>query len=497
MAYLRAHPRAFRLLLTACLAGLLLGPLTSCDRSRDPDKITLEVWTLALRPAFTDYMESLCASFEDAHPGVEVVWVDVPYNAISRKLVAAAAADRGPDVLNLSDRDFARFAALGALRPLDGILPGDPDARYVPGALSSLVLGGERLALPWYLTTSVRLVNADLLAQAGLSPDALPDDWAGLRTLARSYHADTGGFLLSLSLGDTSELPVMMMADGVLPFAEQDGRLVANLNTDEVAGYIAPWVDLYRAGALPRAAATKNHSHLVEMFQEGRLAVVQTGPNMLGRIEGANPRVFARTAVMQPVTGRLGRGHVAIMTLGVGAQSKHPELAAKLAWWITSPEAQLELARQAPVLPSAVEALGDTYFRPEGLNPSGDVVAGAGQDTQAKLAAGRAASAGALPTAVAFTPALDAWPDMRRDFDEGMKRVLLEGADLRATLAEVEALWNDALRASRPATLDVAPAPDPVAMRNHGAAPFHWWHGRLARDGWCGAPRSLCFRGAA
>ncbi|MEM6749112.1 MAG: extracellular solute-binding protein [Planctomycetota bacterium] len=459
-----ARSRPLRALLTAVFGLALLAPIASCDRGAGSGAIRLEVWTLALRPGFVDYMESLCAGFEEANPGVEVVWVDVPFNAISRKLVAAAAAKRGPDVLNLSDRDFARFAALGALRPLDDLLPGDPAARYVPGALDSLVLDGQRLALPWYLTTSVRLVNQNVLEQAGISPGDLPGDWAGLRNLARDYHQATGGFFTSVSLGDTSELPVMMMGDGVIPFAEQDGRVVAKLNTDEVAAYIQPWVDLYRAGALPRAAATRDHSHLVEMYQEGRLALVQTGPNMLNRIQDGSPEVFAGTAVMQPVTGRLGRGHVAIMTLGVGSQAEHPELAAKLAWWITSPDAQLELSRKAPVLPSALQTLADDYFQPAGGASEGALVAAADTEADAKKAAGRVASAQALATAVAFTPALDAWPDLRRHFDEGMKRVLLENADLRTTLAEIEAHWDDELRVARPAPIDVVPAPDPVGV---------------------------------
>lgn len=79
-----------------------------------------------------------------------------------------------------------------------------------------------------------------------------------------------------------------------------------------------------------------------------------------------------------------------------------------------------------------------------------------------KLIQARKASADALRDAVAFTPALGSWPDLRRAFDEGIKAALLDGRDVRATLADIEHDWNRILRADIPATLDAIPRPGPV-----------------------------------
>src|SRR5687767_12636449 len=96
-------------------------PFTSC--AEDGHGVRIELWTLALRPRFDAYMQDLVQRFEATHPGVDVVWVDVPFEALSRKLVAAAAAGQAPDVVNFSDAAFARFAALGALADLRPHLP--------------------------------------------------------------------------------------------------------------------------------------------------------------------------------------------------------------------------------------------------------------------------------------------------------------------------------------------------------------------------------------
>lgn len=438
---------------TIALVYLLLA--IGCSEKSEEPQARLELWTLALRPAFTDYMTDLCDRFEEKHPGVEVVWVDVPFNAINRKLVAAVAAGRGPDVVNLSDRDFARVAALGGLAGIDDLLSARDMERYLPGAKRVLVMDGQTRALPWYLTTSVRLCNAALLEDAGLSVEGMADRWGGLQTQARTYHANTGGFLFSVPLGESSELPTMMLADGVVPFRETEDGLRADLTKPEVVAMVASWVGLYRDGILPRSAATRDHSAITELYQNGQLAVAQTGANMLRRVRDANPEVFADTRVQPAITGRLGRSHVAVMVLGVSSKSEHPELAAELAAWVTSPDNQTELARQSGVLPSTPDSLEDDFFTaPENAELG---------NADGMIAYARSISAGALPDAVAFTPAMAAWPDLRRSFGEGIKRALLDGAGVEATLGEIEDEWNAILAAALPATIEVLPTPEALA----------------------------------
>ena len=478
----------------AIIALVLLLVSTACD-SRRSSKQILEVWTLALSPYFDDYITELVEGFEAGHPGVEVIWVDVPFDAFNRKLVAAVAAGRGPDVINLSDRDFARVAALGGLAGIDDYLEPAVTERYLAGARGVLRIGGRLRALPWYLTTSVRMVNEDRLAAGGLSAEGegdgkadgpgrlrLADDWAGLREQARAYHEATGGFLFSLPLGDTSELPTMLLSEGLLPFREADGRLVADLDRPEIVAEVSAWVQLYLDGALPRSAATRDHTAVVELYQNGQIAVAQSGANMLRRIRDASPEVFASTRVLPPITGGLGRSHIAVMVMGVSASSERPALAAELAAWMTSPRHQTELAKRSGVLPSTPASLADPYFDPpaaEAASEGEDAAEGSaagrasddGPDAEAErlLAYARSLSARSLPDAVAFTPAIEAWPDLRRAFDEGIKAALLDGADVGQTLEQIDADWDRILRSARPATLESLPRPEPMERRETSA----------------------------
>jgi putative chitobiose transport system substrate-binding protein len=439
----------------------------ACERN---DTQRVEFWTISLRPTFTDYIESRVAAFEAEHPGVDVVWVDVPFMAVERKFIAAAAAGRAPDVINLSDMMFARFAAAGAFTDLTLTLPDGAESAYHPGALRIGRLSGGLYALPWYLTTQATMSNASLLEKGGLSPGDLGSTWGDLMANAEVFYDRTGVSLFTQPLGQDSQLPMMLIADARPPFrAGPDGELVADLTREDVREYLAEWVRLYRAGVLPRECVTRGFEHLIDVYQDERVAALVTGVNFLGRIRDTARTVYDETEVRPAITGTLGRAHIAVMPVGVTSQSRDPELATAFALHITSAESQAEFCRLATILPSTPEAFRDPYFdgptrseRAEGLE---------------KVGRTRALVAETMDAAVPFTPAVECWPDLRRSFEAGMKQVFLDGADLGETLARTEREWQGIIDETnaRRAAAGAAPAkfsavPSPAPFKKPAAA---------------------------
>ncbi len=443
-----------------CTIGIVLG---ACHDDRkvagggaSPTSIRLSLWTLALSPWFDDYMKSQVAAFEASHPGVAVEWVDVPYVALDRKLVAAAAAGRAPDVVNMSDVNFARYASLGAFADLGTLLPGDAEKQYLAGALAICKINGSLQSVPWYVAPEAVIANEALLAAGGLSVRTLGATWPELAAQARAFKDKTGTFLFSQPMGEESQLPIMLLGEGLVPFKEEDGRLVADLTRDEIVAYLDVWVRLYRDGYLPRESATSGHAHLPDLYQNGQLAVISTGPSFLTRIRDAAPKIYATTTVLPGMPGRLGRNHMPVMMLAVSSTSSHPREAAALAWFLTGPDAQTEFSKRSSIMPSTPASLSDPFFRGEadGTTPA-----------DALMKRARRLSARGLPTAAAFTAALDTWPDLRKMFEEGIKGVLLDNHDLRQTLKEINGQWNRKLKAAAPATMQSVPRPakvDPV-----------------------------------
>jgi len=67
------------ILLTLILLSAALPP----GAAAAPD-VTLEFWTISLQPFFTDYVNSMIATYERTHPGIRIRWVDVQLPPSSR-----------------------------------------------------------------------------------------------------------------------------------------------------------------------------------------------------------------------------------------------------------------------------------------------------------------------------------------------------------------------------------------------------------------------------
>jgi putative chitobiose transport system substrate-binding protein len=448
--------------LAAGAAALACGVGGCSRRDGAGGSATIEIWTLALSPFFDNYIKGRIEAFEAATPGVRVTWVDVPYDALQRKLIAAAAAGKMPDVVNLPDLSFARFVALGALRPIDAELDFDPASVYLESALTMCRMErGERMelyALPWYVSPQATLINTKLIEAGGLTLEGdgasgLSRHWLGLLGQAAEYKNRTQEFLFSQSLGEESQLPIMLLAEGLVPLRETPEGLRANLKDPAITAYMERWAAAFREGVLPRAAATIGHSHLTEMYQQGRVAVIATGPQFLDRIRKAAPSVYETTAVREGVSGALGRNHMPVMVLGVSSATTRPREAAALAAWMTSAASQLEFCRVVPIMPSTKATLNDPYFvdppRPE----------------EGVIGEARRVIAASLSKSVAFTASLETWPDLRRAFQEEFKRVMTDGRDVGEAMGRVEREWDVLLKSAPRATLRSVPRPGRVESR--------------------------------
>ena len=85
----------------------------------DGDQITIEFWTLALQPTFTDFIQSLIDQYEDEHPNIKISWQDLPWDGIQDKFLAQTAGGNPPDVVNIWSQLALTYASKGALLDLE------------------------------------------------------------------------------------------------------------------------------------------------------------------------------------------------------------------------------------------------------------------------------------------------------------------------------------------------------------------------------------------
>ena len=337
-----------RLLLSAAAAGL-----AACGR-RSPGP-ELNLWTLQLAPKFNRYFADLIAAWTTVHPEDSVRWTDLPWGSVERKLLAAVYARTAPDLVNLNPPFAANLASKGGLTDLTPLLPSDAAERYLPSVWQACRdPDAGQIAVPWYLTVRLSLVNRELLDQADIA--APPTRWDEIPAFARQIRKRTGryGLFLTTVPDDSAEMLETLVQMGV-----------SLLNSERRAAFNSPagrrafqfWTELYQEGLLPREVVSQGQRRAIELFQSGDLAMAATGAEFLRSIQTNAPGVAAVTESHPPVTGADGTANVALMTLAVPRQSTKQALALQLALLLTDATNQARFATEARVLPSSVEAL--------------------------------------------------------------------------------------------------------------------------------------------
>jgi putative chitobiose transport system substrate-binding protein len=93
---------------------------------------------------------------------VDVRWVDVQFQAIEQKLLAAIAGRVPPDVVNLNVEFTVRIAEKGALLDMDAAVPAAERAKYFEGLWTSSRFRGRSYGIPWYIAPPVLIYHTDL-----------------------------------------------------------------------------------------------------------------------------------------------------------------------------------------------------------------------------------------------------------------------------------------------------------------------------------------------
>ena len=414
----------------ACLAGC------SPDQRSAPQTRPIQFWTLDLSPKFNDYLNGVIADWERQNPGYDVVWTDVPWGSVERKLLAAVFARTAPDVVNLNPLFAANLASKGGLQPLEPLLPEGSSDTYLPMIWQAGRSAGPdgrsaQFAIPWYLTARITLANGDLLRRAGY--EAPPRTWAEVPAYAEAVKRRTGRYALFVTAvpDDSAELLESLVQMGVTLL---DERQRAAFNTPAGRQAFAFWTDLYRRGLLPREVVSQGYRRAIELFQSGELAQVGSGAEFLRSIQTNAPQVAAATRPYPPLTGPSGEANVAVMTLAIPRQSSVAVPAARFALYLTNATNQARFAEQARVLPSSRGALTQVEDRLQVERPSNQ---GEQLVQQARLL-----SAQTLSTARVLVPASPGVKRLQAIVYTQLQRAMLGQITSDQALAEAERQWN-------------------------------------------------------
>jgi putative chitobiose transport system substrate-binding protein len=385
---------------------------------------TIEFWTLQLSPTFDPFIRGMIAEFEAAHPGVKIRWVDLPFEGITQKLLSTVAAGEPPDIVNLPADYVRKYAGLGVLRPLGGLISDSVVQLHLAESVRPLRVEGDLFGVPWYLATKVMIVDTAALRRGGFRGPP-PATYKDLIRFSREYFRRTGKPAFSVNLAADSYMLEILVSEGVVLLDEAGRR--ATFSSPQGVSVLQEWVDLFREGALPRESILTGHRGGLDLYQSGGIAMFIGAPQFLRIVRENSPGIYASTDVAPVPVGRAGLTELDVMALGVSQECRMPAEAAAFIEFLTDGRQQLKFSKLVPIFPSRIEALNDPFFL----------------DSTGKLEGkGRAIGARQLPRGVVMKPVVGDSHRLVETFKEGMLKAFLGNITPAAALADTKRRWD-------------------------------------------------------
>lgn len=319
----------------AALPLVLVLSLAGCAQ-QDTSK-TLTLWH-AWGGAELAALKTLMASYQKAHPGVEIMALQVPYDKLKDKYLRSAAANGGPDLL-IGDADWSgKFAASDLVLETSQLFTPDELKRFHPKALQSLKVGDKLYAIPESRETIALYYNKKLMPEPPATTDELFAKAASLTGVrygmvfnskfyyAMGYFFGSGGRLFD----EAGQIAVDS------PGGERGLALMERMSKAK--------------GMLTSEEYTKGDS----MYKQGETAMIVNGPWALVDYQKSLGKDLGVATLPKLPDGTPAASWVGVkcMMFNGNSDPHHRQMAKDFALHLTSPESQTVLSQQAGHIPA-------------------------------------------------------------------------------------------------------------------------------------------------
>ncbi|WP_427165657.1 extracellular solute-binding protein [Streptomyces sp. C1-1] len=330
--------------------------------------------TTNLKKDFGAFFNGVIRSFEKAHPGAEVKWIDDPGdNTFTQRTVADAQACTLPDVINVNAPTATALTKAGYLLDLSAK---DPDAAkpFVPSFWKSATFedaSGTAIhtTLPWYTGGVLLTYNKDLLTKAGVDPAKPPTTLFGLFADYEKIAKAAKGKYFATMANPIWRIPADFDQMNIKTLSA-DGKSAVFADDPRTTQWVAWMAKLYKEGAMPKDSLSSSNDPST-LYSQGKVAYGSTNPSFVRFVKQNSPSVYARTGVGQQPYDALGRASAgAPQYISVAATSNHAATALSFAEFLTDAENQTAWCKDPEVVifPTTTASLNDPFFQ----NVTGD-----------------------------------------------------------------------------------------------------------------------------
>ena len=329
--------------------ALLLAPLAAPAED-------LVVWH-AYRGAEKIAFEKVVAAFNaKATTKVKVSPLAVPFDAFADKISAAVPRGKGPDVfIYAQDRMGGWIEAGKTVEPIDFYVDDAVKAKYIPTTVQALSYRGSLWALPFNYKVITLVYNKKLLPTP-------PATTAELVVAAKKLtNKAAGRFGLAWAYGDFYYVASLLNGFGGGVFGPGNKPTLASPENIKALQLLQQW---QQAGILP---AEPSSALIISLFNEGKAAMVFSGPWFLGEVAKGVDFGLAPLPTLSENGGKPIRPWMTVEGVFVTAPCKQKEAAFEFVKYVTDAEAGKVMALEGRQTPAAKAVYEDPAVKADPL----------------------------------------------------------------------------------------------------------------------------------
>ncbi|PSL03157.1 carbohydrate ABC transporter substrate-binding protein (CUT1 family) [Haloactinopolyspora alba] len=309
--------------------------------------------------------EELLPKFYEQYPDVSVSVDYTTYGTLNEKLTTAVASGLVPDVMMMGVGWIEGFADKGVLRELSefGITGESLKESYTEQIVQAGMYDGGVYAVPIMLDTRFAVARKDILAEAGF--DKPPSSWEELREYAIALtERDADGTLTRAGFDMLSHdlrqmFEVFLFSSGASLF--NDDVTEPTFNSPEAVEALQFMTDLINEHKVEDVGFSSTDAQVHPLIN-GRAAMGLAHNNLWLQVQESAPEL-ADQLVPFLINGEQPGMFFGGTLATVSANSEHPEAAAALLEFLSSPEAALAANEQRGNVPALTELLDSEYVR--------------------------------------------------------------------------------------------------------------------------------------
>lgn len=355
------------LILVALVAGLATLPLFANGQKEQSSGAmsgaitkstsgTITVWHYFSLPPQVQALTDLAALYNKNMPNVKINYVYVPYDQLPNKIVAAAAANSGPDVVVYNGPDVGQFVDSKAIINLDPYWGKFADSDlFAPAVIHKI--DGHVYGVQGYVNLLGLWYNKNILEKLGIAPPKTIDELNA--DLAKAKAAGFTGITLTGKPNDQGEWQAE-------PWLSAYGWSYSNPSVSALEkgyGLVSSWA---QAGYLSRIVVTWGQAAPFQAFTVGNVAFAENGNWQIA--DAKAHAKFDYGIVPMPAGSESAKVYLGGEAESVGAFSKDPALAWDyLMHTYFSKAGQLICFRDVGSIPSRKDAAADPVVTSDAL----------------------------------------------------------------------------------------------------------------------------------